>query len=189
MNKKLAAVLSGSAVLVLALSGCSSNDKDSVDDWAKKYCDLAKPQIQKQAQVEQLIRSTASDGKPGDIQAADSKAFQDLSDVNKAFAAAYRTAGQTPVKEDRKLVDAAAAEFDANANSYLALKKQVDALDAQDQQKFADGLKPVADGLAKIEQNRAAWNKLRVSSTGKAMAKQPGCKPAAAPTAGAGSPS
>ncbi|MFI6287388.1 small secreted protein [Streptomyces sp. NPDC051018] len=182
MNKKLAAALSGSVVLVLALSGCGGDDKDSVDDWAAKYCDLAKPQIQKQAQVEQLIRSTASDGKPGDIQAADSKAFQDLSDVNKAFAAAYRTAGQTPVKEDRELVDAAVAEFDANAKSYLDLKKQIDALDAQDQQKFADGLKPIADGLAKIEQNRAAWNKLRVSTTGKAMAKQPGCKPVAPPS-------
>ncbi|MGW4030973.1 small secreted protein [Streptomyces sp. NPDC004838] len=183
MNKKLAAALSGGAVLVLAMSGCGSgDDKESVDDWAKKYCDLAKPQIQKQADVEQLIRSTATDGKPGDIQAADSKAFQDLSAVNKAFAAALRGAGQTPVEGDRKLVEANAVELDANSKAYLDLKKQIDALDAQNQQKFADGLDPVVEGLTKIEQNQNASKKLRASDTGKAMAKQAGCKPVTAST-------
>jgi hypothetical protein len=188
VNKRLAVALSGGAVLVLALSGCSSDDEPTVDDWAKKYCDQAKPQIQKQADVEELIRQTASDGKPADIQAADSKAFQDLSDVNKAFAAAFRSAGDTPIEADRPLVDATAAELDANSLAYLELKKQVDALDVNNQQKFADGLKPVVDGLAKIEQNQAAWNKLRASETGRAMAKQPGCQPVS-PSAPAGPPS
>ncbi|GGZ13165.1 hypothetical protein GCM10010387_01440 [Streptomyces inusitatus] len=180
MNKKLAAALSGAAVVVLTLSGCSSEDEFTVDDWAKKYCDAAKPQIKKEADAEQLIRATASDGKPGDIRTADSKAFQDLSDVYKGYAGAFRTAGTPPVEGGEQLVKEAAAEYDANAKSYLDLKKQVDALDVSDQQEFADGLRPVADGLAKIEQNQSAREKLRSSETGKAMAKQPGCKPAAA---------
>ncbi|MGW6459202.1 small secreted protein [Streptomyces sp. NPDC055078] len=190
MNKKLAVALSGGAVLVLALSGCSSDeDKFTVDDWAKKYCDQAQPQIKKQAGAEQLIRSTASDGKPADIQAADSKAFQDLSDVNKSLAAAFRAAGTPPVDNGEQLVKDAAVELDVNSTSYIDLKKQVDALDAQNQQKFADGLQPVADGLAKIEQNQSARNKLRTGETGNAMAKQPGCKPAASASPGTGASS
>ncbi|MGW5674842.1 small secreted protein [Streptomyces sp. NPDC003860] len=178
VNKKLATALSGGAVLVLALTGCgSSEEKNTVDDWAKKYCDQAKAQFKSKAEAEQLIRSTATDGKPADIQAADSKAFQDLADANKAFAAAFNSAGATPVEKDAELVKAAVAERDANAKSYVDLKKQMDGLDVQDQQTFADGLKGVADGLAKVEENENAWNKLRDSETGRAMAKQQGCKP------------
>ncbi|MEO3972355.1 small secreted protein [Streptomyces sp. CAU 1734] len=183
MNKKLAVALSGGAVLVLALSGCSGDkDEFTVDDWAKKYCDLAKPQIKKQADAEQLIRSTASDGKPADIRTADSKAFQDLSDMNNDLAAALKSAGAPPVDGGEKLAGDAEAERKANAKSYLGLKTQIDALDVADQQKFADGLQEVADGLKKIEQNQAAVNKLRAGQTGAAMAKQPGCKPASATT-------
>lgn len=40
VNKKLAAALSGGAVLVLALSGCSSDDGNKeLDAWAKQVCD------------------------------------------------------------------------------------------------------------------------------------------------------
>ncbi|WP_329021688.1 small secreted protein [Streptomyces sp. NBC_00690] len=178
MNKKLAVALTSSAVLVLALSGCSSDeDKFTVDDWAKKYCDAAQPQIKKRVDAEQLIRSTASDGKPADIQSADSKAFQDLSDADKGHAAALRAAGTPPVDGGEELVKSAAAEFDAESTAYLNLKKQVDALDVQNQQNFADGLKPIAEGLAKIEVNQSARQKLRSGETGTAMAKQPGCKP------------
>ncbi|MER6911146.1 small secreted protein [Streptomyces sp. NPDC000594] len=186
VNKKLAVALSGGAVLVLALSGCSGEeDKFTVDDWAKKYCDAAKPQLKKQAAAEELIRSTASDGKPGDIQTADSQAFQDLADVYKGYAGAFREAGTPPVENGEQLVKAAATELDANAKSYLDLKKQVDALDTGDQQEFADGLRPVADGLRKIEQNQAARDRLRAGETGEAMTKQSGCKPVAPATGGA----
>ncbi|EDY48289.1 hypothetical protein [Streptomyces clavuligerus] len=185
VNKKLAAVLSGGAVLVLALSGCSEEeDKFTVDDWAKKYCDAVEPQLKKQAAAEQLIRSTASDGKPGDIQTADSRAFQELADVYKGYASAFRAAGTPPVENGAELVKAAASELDANATSYLKLKQQVDQLDPEDQQTFADGLVPVADGLAKIEQNQNARDRLRAGETGTAMTKQPGCKPVASGSTG-----
>ncbi|MFI1394103.1 small secreted protein [Streptomyces sp. NPDC020681] len=178
MKKKLAVAVSGAAVLVLALSSCTSDDADkfTADDWAKKYCDQAQPQLKKKTDAEQTIRQTAVDSKPAQIQAADSKAFQDLSDVNKALAAALRGAGTPPVDNGEKLVQDAAAELDANSKSYLDLKKQIDALDAKNQQKFADGLQPVATGLGKIEKNEAARKRLNQGDTGEAIAKQPGCK-------------
>ncbi|MEV6397222.1 small secreted protein [Streptomyces sp. NPDC051907] len=188
MNKKIAAALSGGAVLVLALSACSSDDgEDKVNDWAKKYCDQAQSQIKKQAEAERLIRSTASDGDPADIQAADSKAFKDLAEVNTALAAAFRGAGAPPVDNGDKLVEAAAVELEANAKAYLDLKKQIDGLDTKVQQKFADGLEPVAEGLKKIEKNQAARNELREGDTGPAMAKQPGCKASTTSNPAAGS--
>ncbi|MFE3094296.1 small secreted protein [Streptomyces sp. NPDC059248] len=191
MNKKLAAVLSGGAVLVLALSGCSSDEKkdNAVNDWAEKYCDQIKTQFKTKAEADQLIAVTAVDGKPAELQKADSKAFQDLSNVNKALAAAFRTVGPTPVEEDVELVTAAAAERDASAAFFLDLKKQVDALDASDQQDFADGLQVVSEGLLKAEANEKAWNKLRASETGRAMGTFQGCQPVKADPPAAAGPS
>ncbi|WP_328673068.1 small secreted protein [Streptomyces sp. NBC_00322] len=194
MNKKLAAALSGGAVLVLALSGCTDDDGDNkVNDWAKTFCDQAQPQIKKRANAEQAIISTAADGKPADIQAADSKAFQDLADVNNSLATAVKGGGTPPIDGGAKVQQDAVAELQATAKAYLALKKQVDGLDAKDQQKFADGLQGVADGLAKIEKMKQdAVKKLQSGDLGKAMAKEPGCqtvKGSSPPAGGSGSDS
>ncbi|MEE1756829.1 small secreted protein [Streptomyces sp. SP18CS02] len=184
MNKKLAAALSGGAVLVLALSGCSGDEDDGankVDAWAKKVCDQAQPQIQKRANAQQTIISTAADGKPADIQAADSKAFQDIADADKALAKAVQGAGTPPVDNGDKLQQDAVKELNATAVAYEGLKKQVDALDPKDQQKFADGLQGVADGLKKIEKmDQDALSKLQSGQLGQSMAKQPGCQKAKA---------
>ncbi|MFF7180182.1 small secreted protein [Streptomyces sp. NPDC008121] len=189
MNKKLAAALSGGAVLVLALSGCS-DDGDKVNDWAKTVCDQAKPQIQKRADAQQLIISTAADGKPADIQAADSKAFQDIADADRALAKAVEGAGVPPVDNGEKVQQDAIKELNATAVAYEGLKKQVDALDPNNQQKFADGLQGIADGLKKIEKmDQDALAKLQGGELGTAMAKQPGCQKAkpSAPAAKPGS--
>ncbi|MER5382454.1 small secreted protein, partial [Streptomyces sp. NPDC002688] len=64
VNKKLAAVLSGGAVLVLALSGCSSSDdngNDKLDSWAKQVCDAVKPQAQKIEAANAAIQKQTSD--------------------------------------------------------------------------------------------------------------------------------
>ncbi|MFE7803972.1 small secreted protein [Streptomyces sp. NPDC057430] len=186
MNKKLAVALSGAAVLVLTLSGCS-DDGDKVNDWAKTVCDQAKPQIQKRADAQQLIISTAADGKPADIQAADSKAFQDIADADRALAKSVQDAGAPPVDNGETLQQDAVKELNATAVAYEGLKKQVDALDPSNQQKFADGLQDVADGLKKIEKmDQDALAKLQSGELGAAMAKQPGCQratPSAAPSA------
>ncbi|MFI9580265.1 small secreted protein [Streptomyces sp. NPDC052236] len=199
MNKKLTAALSGGAVLVLALSGCSSSSSDGDDGeskvtgWAKKVCDQAQPQIQKRANAQQTIVSTAADGKPADIQAADSKAFQDIADADKALAAAIQGAGTPPVDGGEKVQTDAVTELNGTATAYLSLKKQIDTLDAKDQQKFADGLQNVADGLKKIEtMDQDALKKLQSGELGQAMAKQPGCrtvKPSSVPAGSSASPS
>ncbi|WP_175409051.1 small secreted protein [Streptomyces sp. TRM64462] len=193
MNKKLAAALSGGAVLVLVLSGCSDDggDDGKVDAWAKTFCDQAKPQIQKRANAQQAIISTAADGKPADVQAADSKAFQDIADTNKALAKAVQDAGVPPIENGEQLQQDAVKELNSTATAYEGLRKQVDALDPKDQQKFADGLQGVADGLKKIEKmDQDALGKIQSGELGQAMAKQPGCQNAApsAPTAKATSP-
>ncbi|MEU3630463.1 MULTISPECIES: hypothetical protein, partial [Streptomyces] len=194
MNKKLAAALSGGAVLVLALSGCSGDEAEDdgkkVEAWAKTFCDQAKPQIQKRADAQQTIISTAADGKPADVQAADSKAFQDIADTDKALAKAVAGAGVPPVENGEKLQQDAIKELNSTATAYEGLRKQVDALDPKDQQKFADGLQGVADGLKRIEKmDQDALAKLQSGELGQAMAKQPGCqkaRPSAAPTATSG---
>ncbi|MEK9524140.1 small secreted protein [Streptomyces venezuelae] len=192
MNKKLAAALSGGAVLVLALSGCSDDEGNKVDDWAKTFCDQAKPQIQKRAAAHQIIISTAADSKPAEIQAADSKAFQDIANADRALAKAVESAGAPPVENGEKVQQDAIKELNATAVAYEGLKKQVDALDPTNQQKFADGLQGVADGLTKIEKmDQNALSKLEEGELGQAMAKQPGCqKPTAStPPNGGGSAS
>ncbi|MFE7776541.1 small secreted protein [Streptomyces sp. NPDC057445] len=191
MKKKLAAALSGGTVLVLALSGCTSDDSgDKVGAWAKTVCDQAQPQIQKRADAQQAIISTAADGKPADIQAADSKAFQDIATANKALAKAVQDAGTPPVDNGKSLQQDAVKELNATAGAYLELKKQVDALEPKNQQKFADGLQDVADGLAKIEKmDQDALSKLQSGELGQAMAKQPSCqkvKPSVTATANPG---
>ncbi|CCA56602.1 hypothetical protein SVEN_3316 [Streptomyces venezuelae ATCC 10712] len=189
LNKKLAAALSGGAVLVLALSGCSDDEGNKVDDWAKTFCDQAKPQIQKRADAHQIIISTAADSKPAEIQAADSKAFQDIADADRALAKAVESAGAPPVENGEKVQQDAIKELNATAVAYEGLKKQVDALDPTNQQKFADGLQGVADGLTKIEKmDQNALSKLEEGELGQAMAKQPGCqKPTASASPKAGS--
>ncbi|WP_019888304.1 hypothetical protein [Streptomyces purpureus] len=188
MNKKLAAALSGGAVLVLALSGCGDDgDENKVDAWAKTVCDQAKPQIQKRADAQQIIISTAADGKPADIQAADSKAFQDIADADRALAKSIESAGAPPVDNGDKLQQDAVKELNATALAYEGLKKQVDALDPANQQKFADGLQGVADGLKKIEKmDQDALAKLQSGEVGQAMAKQQGCQKATPSVGGTG---
>ncbi len=177
VNKKLAAALSGGAVLVLVLSGCSDDEGDKVNDWAKSFCDQAKPQIQKRADAHQIIISTAADSRPAEIQAADSKAFKDIADADRALAKAVETAGVPPIENGEKVQKDVIAELNATALAYDGLKKQVDALDPTNQQKFAEGLKDVADGLTKIEKmDQNALANLENGELGQAMAKQPGCQ-------------
>ncbi|MEU6927689.1 small secreted protein [Streptomyces sp. NPDC046374] len=186
MNKNLAAALSGCAVLVLALSGCSDDKGDKVNDWAKTFCDQAQPQIQKRADANQLIISTAADSKPVTIKAADSKAFADIAAADRALAKAVESAGAPPVDNGEKIQQDAIKELNATAVAYEGLKKQVDALDTGNQQKFADGLKVVSENLGKIQNmDQDAVAKLQAGELGQAMAKQPGCQtPSASPKPG-----
>ncbi|GHB69266.1 hypothetical protein GCM10010306_073670 [Streptomyces umbrinus] len=181
MNKKLAAALSGGAVLVLALSGCSSDDSsDKLNSWAKQVCDAVQPQAVKIEAANTAIQKQTSDNStPADVQKTDSKAFQDMSDAYKAIGAAVDKAGAPDVDDGEKKQKDAVKELNTISSSYAGLKKQVDDLDTKDQAKFADGLKGIATQLDKLSQSgNDALKKLEEGDVGKAMAKQESCKSA-----------
>ncbi|NGO43806.1 small secreted protein [Streptomyces ureilyticus] len=182
VNKKLAAALSGGAVLVLALSGCGGDDSsDKLNSWAKEVCDEVQPQAKKIESANTSIQKQTSDNStPADVQKTDSQAFQDMSDAYKAIGAAVSKAGAPDVEEGKKKQTDAVKELNGISTSYADLKKQVDALDTKDQGKFADGLKDIATELDKLGQSgNVALNKLQEGEVGKAMAKQESCKSAA----------
>src|SRR3954454_14725900 len=79
VNKKLAAALSGGAVLVLALTGCGGDDSnEKLDSWANQVCDAVQRQAKKIAAANAAIQKETSDNStPEDVQKTDSKAFQD----------------------------------------------------------------------------------------------------------------
>ncbi|MFH8805026.1 small secreted protein [Streptomyces sp. NPDC017936] len=185
VNKKLAAALSGGAVLVLALSGCSSDEKDNkeLDAWAKKVCATVPAQQAKITAAYDALEKVAKDGTPEDLQKTDSKAFQDLSEGFKARATALDAAGAPPGVEDgaRKQQDAV-TKLTVLSESYADLKKQVDALDTKDQGKFASGLDDVSERMKDVsKQYKSAVTALQSLEKGdvkQAVAKQEGCKKA-----------
>ncbi|MFJ1605697.1 small secreted protein [Streptomyces sp. NPDC088253] len=184
MNKKLAAALSGGAVLVLALSACSSGSSkdDKLDPWAKQVCDAVQPQVQKIAAANTAIQKETTDqSAPADVQKADSKGFQDISDAYKAMAAAIEKAGPPDVDSGKTKQENAVKELNALSASYADLGKQSDALNTKDQAKFADGLDGVAKQLEKLSKTGTdALKELEAGDVGKAMAKQVSCKSASA---------
>lgn len=181
VNKKLAAALSGGAVLVLALTGCSSDDgNDKLDSWAKQVCDAVKPQAQKIEDANAAIQKQTSDNStPEAVQKTDAKAFQDMSDAYKAIGTAVDNAGAPDVDDGKAKQTNAVKELNGISTSYADLKKQVDKLDTKDQAKFADGLKDVATQLDKLSQSgNDALKKLEEGDVGKAMSEQESCKSA-----------
>ncbi|POX55730.1 small secreted protein [Streptomyces sp. Ru71] len=184
VNKKLAAALSGGAVLVLALSGCSSDDgNEKLDAWAKQVCDAVQPQAKKIEAANAAIQKETSDNSaPKEVQATDSRAFQDMSDAYKAIGVAVQRAGAPNVDGGEKKQQDAVKELEGLSAKYAALKKQVDALNTTDQAKFADGLKGIATELDKLSKSGSdALKNLEEGDVGKAMSKQESCKTASAP--------
>ncbi|MFD1660119.1 small secreted protein [Streptomyces caeni] len=185
VNKKLAAAVSGGAVLVLALSACTSNSSatdDKLGSWAKQVCDAVQPQARKIAGASTAIQKQTSDNStPEQVQKTDSQAFQDMSDAYKAIGAAVDTAGAPDVDGGATKQKNAVKELDGISAAYADLKKQVDGLDTKDQGKFADGLKGIATQLDKLSQSGSdALKQLEEGDVGKAMAQQESCKSASA---------
>ena len=187
VNKKLAAALSGGAVLVLALTGCGGDDNnEKLDAWAKQVCDAVQPQAAKIRSANAAIQKETSDNStPEEVQKADSKAFQDMSDAYKAIGAAVNKAGAPDVEDGEKKQTDAVKELNDISASYASLKKQVDGLDTDDQAEFADGLKDIAAELDKLGKSGSdALSTLEEGEVGEAMSRQPSCRTATA-TAGA----
>ncbi|QHC26217.1 small secreted protein [Streptomyces sp. GS7] len=191
MNKKLVAALSGGAALLLALTGCSSDNSKKLDDWAKSFCDPAQAPF-KQIQDANAAMQTADTGNTDStkVQQTDSKAFGQISQAYAALAASLDKAGAPPSDGGADAQKNAVKELNSLSTGYAALKKQVDGLDTSDKLKFADGLRNLSDGINKLNaQSEQAFKKLEAGDVGKAMAKQKGCQnqgasgsPSAAPS-------
>ncbi|MDN0198085.1 small secreted protein [Streptomyces sp. S.PNR 29] len=179
VNKKLAAALSGGAVLVLALSGCSSDDSsDKLNSWAKDVCDAVQPQAKKiEAANASIQKETSDNSTPEEVQKTDAQAFQDMSDAYKAIGTAVQKAGAPDVENGQKKQQDAVKELNTISSAYASLKKQVDELDTKNQGKFADGLKDIATELDKLSKTgNDALKTLEEGEVGQAMAKQSSCK-------------
>ncbi|MEU6535862.1 small secreted protein [Streptomyces sp. NPDC047000] len=191
MNKKLAAALSGGAVLVMALTGCSSGggtkDNKELDAWAKKVCDAVPAQDAKIKAANASIAEVASNtsNPPATIQKTDSQAFQDMSDGYKTLATAISGAGAPPgVDGGSARQKDAVKNLNDLSGAYADLKKKVDALDTKNQAKFATGLHDIATQMTALEaQNKsgtAALKNLEQGDVKDAIAKQPSCQKVAA---------
>ncbi|MEU5523979.1 small secreted protein [Streptomyces sp. NPDC047860] len=184
VNKKLAAALSGGAVLVLALTGCGGDDNnEKLDAWAKQVCDSLQPQAAKIRSANAAIQKETSDNStPEEVQKADSKAFQDMSDAYRAIGAAVSKAGPPDVENGEKKQTDAVKELNSISASYASLKKQVDGLDTDDQAEFADGLKDIAAELDELSKSgNDALSALEEGEVGEAMSRQESCRTATAP--------
>ena len=193
VNKKLAAALSGGAVLVAALSGCSGNSAPKGPDpklvaWAKTVCDAVPSQDAKIKAANAAISTTSADtAKPETLQKTDSQAFQDMSDGYKAIAAAINGAGAPPgVDGGAVRQQDVVTNLNGLASSYADLKKKVDALDTKNQGKFASGLHDVAVQMTELEKKHQsgteALKNLQQGEVKDAIAQQPSCKKVAATT-------
>ncbi|MGW7256101.1 small secreted protein [Streptomyces sp. NPDC054834] len=185
VNKKLAAALSGGAVLAVALTGCSSGDKGNpkLDAWAKQVCDAVPAQDAKIKAANAAITKTASDtsNPPATIQKTDSQAFQDMSDGYKALAEAISGAGAPPgVDSGAKRQQDAVKNLNDLSAAYADLKKKVDALDTKSQGKFATGLHDIATQMTDLQKQSqsgtAALKNLEQGDVKDAIAKQASCK-------------
>ncbi|MFE1856734.1 small secreted protein [Streptomyces sp. NPDC002387] len=185
VNKKLAAALSGGAVLVLALSGCTSGSgavDDKLGSWAKQVCESVQPQAKKIAAASSAIQKETSDNSaPEQVRKTDSQAFRDMADAYKAIGAAVQRAGPPEVDNGATKQKNAVKELNDISTAYGDLQKQVDGLDTKDQAKFADGLKGIATKLDTLSQSgNDALKELEAGDVGKAMSQQASCKSASA---------
>ncbi|MGW5334155.1 small secreted protein [Streptomyces bauhiniae] len=186
MNKKLAAALSGGAVLITALTGCGSDGggpDPKLGVWAKKVCDAVPAQYTKIKEANAGIAKIASDSDlpPKTAKETYAQAFQDMSDGYKAIATAIDGAGAPPgVEGGAKRQQDAVKNLDGLATSYADLKKKVDGLDTEDQGKFAKGLHEVADQTKEIGRQSSsgteALKRLEQGDVKEAIAEQPSCK-------------
>lgn len=183
VNKKLAAAVSGGAVLVLVLSGCGDDSEKKVNDWAKKVCDQVQPQVKKIEDANAAIQKETTDQSKAEVvQKTDSAAFQAMSEAYRSMGAAVQGAGEPPVKDGKTTAADAVAELNGISASYAKLKTKVDGLDSKDQAKFADGLKDIAGELDKLSKSgNEALTKLQSGELGKAMKNQKSCQRTEAP--------
>ncbi|MFD8788933.1 hypothetical protein [Kitasatospora sp. NPDC059599] len=195
MNKRLLAVPALGVLLAFGAVGCGGGDDNSkqLESWASNVCGAAKDPIA-QAQTALADTGQVKTGEaPADLQKRLSTDIGRLAKTNQDIASAVDGAGAPKVQDGAALQKDTVDELKKAADGYQEVQKKLDALPNDDQAKFADGLRSVADQVQQLASlSTQAQSKLQRGDLGAAMAKQAGCKPspatapAAAPTSGAG---
>lgn len=190
VNKRLLAVPALGVLLAFGAVGCGGGDDNSkqLESWASNVCGAAKDPI---AQARTALADTGqvkTGEVPADLQKRLSTDIGRLAKTNQDIAAAIDSAGAPKVQDGAALQKDTVDELKKAADGYQEVQKKLDALPNDDQAKFADGLRSVADQVQQLATlSTQAQSKLQRGDLGAAMAKQEGCKPspAGAPTGGA----
>ncbi|WP_316522725.1 hypothetical protein [Kitasatospora brasiliensis] len=179
MNKRLLAVPALGVLLAFGAVGCGGDDNNSkqLESWASNVCGAAKDPIA-QAQTALADTDQVKTGEsPADLQKRLSADVGRLAKTNQDIAAAIDAAGAPKVKDGETLQKDTVDELKKAADGYLEVQKKLDALSNNDQAKFADGLRSVADQLRQLASlSTQAQSKLQSGELGAAMAKQESCK-------------
>ncbi|MER6298590.1 small secreted protein [Kitasatospora sp. NPDC001539] len=186
MNKRLLAVPALGVLLAFGAVGCGSDNSKQLESWASNVCGAAKDPIA-QAQTALADTGQVKTGEaPADLQKRLSTDIGKLAKTNQDIAAAVDAAGAPKVDDGATLQKDTVDELKKAADGYQDVQKKLDALPNNDQAKFADGLRSVADQVQRLASlSTQAQSKLQSGELGAAMAKQEGCKPSQA-TPGAG---
>ncbi|MBD0676185.1 hypothetical protein [Streptomyces sp. CBMA156] len=193
MNKRLLAVPALGVLLAFGAVGCGGDDNSKqLESWASTVCGAAKDPIA-QAQTALADTGQVKTGEaPADLQKRLSTDIGRLAKTNQDIASAIDGAGAPKVKDGATLQKDTVDELKKAADGYVEVQKKLDALPNNDQAKFADGLRSVADQVQQLASlSTQAQSKLQHGDLGAAMAKQEGCKPSpttaptTAPTGGA----
>lgn len=190
VNKRLLAVPALGVLLAFGAVGCGGDDNNSkqLESWASTVCGAAKDPI---AQAQSALADTGqvkTGEAPADLQKRLSADIGRLAKTNQDIAAAVDTAGAPKVQDGATLQKDTVEELKKAADGYVEVQKKLDALPNDDQAKFADGLRSVADQVQQLASlSTQAQSKLQRGDLGAAMAKQEGCKPSVttAPTGAA----
>jgi len=187
VNKKLVAALSGGAVLILTLSGCSNEKKDEVNKdlvaWAGKLCSDVPALKAKIDTASASIQKVSSNGlPPKEVQQTLSQAFQAQAEGYKGLADAISGAGAPPGVENGATKQQNAVQaLTSLSTSYAGLKTKTDALDTKSEAKFSIGLEAVATDLKGLKTSDTALTDLETGDVKRAMIEQDACKQTAIP--------
>ncbi|WP_051710759.1 hypothetical protein [Streptomyces sp. NRRL S-350] len=185
MNKRLLAVPALGVLLAFGAVGCGGDDNSKqLESWASNVCGSAKDPIA-QAQAALADTGQVKTGEaPADLQKRLSTDIGRLAKTNQDIASAIDSAGAPKVQDGATLQKDTVDELKKASDGYQEVQKKLDALPNNDQAKFADGLRSVADQVQQLASlSTQAQSKLQRGELGAAMAKQEGCKPS--PTGGA----
>ncbi|MDT0308407.1 small secreted protein [Streptomyces sp. DSM 44917] len=183
MKKKLAATLSGCAVVLLTQAACGGGDNsEERDTWARNFCADIRPQVERIQESFTAIAEVSQGSRPAEeVREANAAAYGELSEAYAGLASVVNDAGDPPVDNGQELRENAAGALTELSESFTALREDMEALDTSDQTAFADQLREFAPRLEQLGENGSeALGELQTGDLGESLRRQEGCRNASA---------